>query len=52
MGKKSLIKIFFIAAVVLLIFVPPFARYQELRYKNAMLDRKKAELKNEIKRLS
>lgn len=43
----------FYAAVLLLtvIFLPPFVKYQELRYKNKKLEERLAELKDESKAL-
>ena len=51
MGKKSLKKYWLYIAVFLVIFVPPFARYQQLLAKNRALDRQMRELRAENKRL-
>lgn len=51
MEKRSLIKVFIIAGIVLFVFLPPFAKYQELRYKSMMLDNRIKAMKLEIKKL-
>jgi len=52
MGKKiSRIKIYLVAAVLVIIFLPSFAKYQELRYKNRKLEEKIGALSRENERL-
>lgn len=51
MAKKiGSVKLYIIIAVIGALFIPPFAKYQELRHKNSMLDKRIAELKRENKR--
>ncbi len=49
MNKKT--RILLIVAVLAIIFLPSFARYQELRYKNKRLEERIQFLKSENKRL-
>jgi cell division protein FtsB len=51
MAKKELATITLIVAGIVLIFLPSFAKYQELSSKNRLLDRKLQFAKEEIKRL-
>jgi cell division protein FtsB len=51
MAKSRLIKFVLIAGAALLVFLPPFAKYQELQYKNRMLEEEIKETKRETKRL-
>jgi cell division protein FtsB len=51
MAKKDVAKLVIIGTVVFFIFLPSFAKYQELSYKNRMLDEKVRSLKEETKRL-
>ena len=47
--KKA--KLLLIAAVFLIVFIPPFAKYQELQYKNRKLEERIIALQLENKRL-
>jgi cell division protein FtsB len=49
--KKDAVKLVVLIAVVTFIFLPPFAKYQELRAKNKRLEDEIARLKVETKRL-
>jgi cell division protein FtsB len=51
MEKKSLIKVSVFTAVLLAIFLPPFVKYQELRWKNKKLENQIKTLKEESKKL-
>ena len=51
MAKKGLAKTAFIIVIILAIFLPPFAKYQELRARNKSLERQLKTLKEEAKRL-
>lgn len=51
MAKISRGKIYIAIAVVGVLFLPPFAKYQALRYKSKKIDERIAELKAENKRL-
>ncbi len=51
MERKRLIRISVFVIILLAVFLPPFAKYQELRYKNEKLERQIKELKEETKRL-
>ena len=44
-------KLYIIAAVATVLFLPPFAKYQALRYKSAKIDEQIIRLKAENKRL-
>jgi cell division protein FtsB len=45
------VQFYIILGILLVIFLPPFAKYQELRYKNKRLAEKISALKDENKRL-
>ena len=45
------LKFYIILAVIAAIFLPPFAKYQELRYKNNNLGKEIKNLQEEIKKL-
>ena len=49
--KRSL-KFWAIVAIAVVIFLPPFAKYQELRYKNTKLEERLESLKLENERLT
>ena len=51
MAKKGIGKIILFVVIIMAIFLPPFAKYQELRYKNKNLERQLKELKEEAKKL-
>ena len=51
MAKKGIAKAALIFAVILAIFLPSFAKYQELRARNKSLERQIKTLKEETKRL-
>ena len=51
MAKKDLIRVSAIILILLVAFLPPFAKYQRLRYKNKDLKAKIKALKEESKRL-
>ena len=51
MAKKGIAKAAFIAAVILVIFLPSFAKYQELLARNRSLERQIRYLKDEAKKL-
>ena len=51
MGKRSVVKTAVFVIVFLAIFLPPFAKYQQIRYKSRSLDRQLTSLKEEVKRL-
>ena len=53
MGKKvGSFKFWIIAAITIVIFLPPFAKYQELKYKSKKLEEQIASLKNENEQLA
>lgn len=52
MGKVKSFKIYIVIAVLLVIFIPPFAKYQELRYKNKKLEETINNLREENKKLA
>lgn len=52
MAKIGSAKFYIILAILVIIFLPPFAKYQELRYKNRKLEEKIAALKEENKQLA
>jgi cell division protein FtsB len=52
MAKIGSHKLWLVIGVLAVIFLPPFAKYQELRYKNKKLEERIAELKEETKQLS
>ena len=45
-------KFYLIIGIVVIVFLPPFARYQELRYKNKKLEEQLESLKDENARLA
>ena len=49
---KRSFKFYFILGFIVIIFLPPFARYQELRYKNKKLEESIESLKLENERLT
>lgn len=49
--RKNRAKIIFITIIVAVVFLPPFAKYQELRYKNRKLEERIAELDRQNKEL-
>jgi len=49
--KVRSVSFYIILGILLVIFLPPFAKYQELRYKNKSLAQKISALKDENKRL-
>ncbi len=51
MAKIGSLKFYIIIGLLVAAFVPPFAKYQELRYKNGKLEEKIAALKEESRRL-
>jgi len=51
MAKIGSLKLYLIIGIALLIFVPPFAKYQELRYKNQKMAERINALKEENKKL-
>lgn len=51
MSKKSYTKLFIMLAIVAVIFLPPFIKYQQLCWKSRELDNKIKALKEETKRL-
>jgi cell division protein FtsB len=51
MAKKGIAKAAIFIAIGLVIFLPPFAKYQELRAKNKSLERQLKAVKEETKRL-
>ena len=51
MAKKGVAKVALFVALILVIFLPSFAKYQELRSRNNSLERQIRFLKEETKRL-
>ena len=49
---KRSVKFYLILGIIVVIFLPPFARYQELRYKNKKLEERLESLKCENARLT
>ena len=49
--KPSRRKLYILIGVVTVLFLPPFAKYQALRYKSNKIDQQIAQLKAENKRL-
>ena len=47
MAKIRSVKLYIIIAIILVMFIPPFAKYQELRYKNRKLEERINALKTE-----
>lgn len=52
MAKVGSFKLYVGIAVFLIIFLPPFAKYQELRYKNKKLESRIVELERQNKDLA
>ena len=53
MAKKiNRAKTYLVIGTLLAIFLPPFVKYQELRYKNKKMEERIASLKEENKRLA
>jgi len=52
MTKFGSLKFWIISGVLIIIFLPPFAKYQELRYKNKKLEERMVALDEETKRLT
>jgi len=52
MAKLGSARLWIAIGVLVVIFLPPFAKYQELRYKNRKLEERIIELKKETKQLS
>ena len=52
MAKIGSVKFWVIIVIVVAIFLPPFARYQELRYKNKKMEGRIKSLTEESKRLA
>jgi cell division protein FtsB len=51
MAQRHIGKILLIVVGIVIVFLPPFARYQELSYKSRLLDYKIKSAKAEIERL-
>lgn len=51
MAKIGSLKLYLIIGALVVVFLPPFAKYQELRYKNNKLEEKIASLKVENRKL-
>ncbi|MCX5666140.1 MAG: septum formation initiator family protein [Candidatus Omnitrophica bacterium] len=51
MAKKSGVKTGLFVAILLVAFLPPFIKYQQIQYKSRTLDRQLKSVKEEIKRL-
>lgn len=49
MAKKSVVKTAIFAAILLVAFLPPFIKYQQINYKRRSLDRQIRNAKKEIK---
>ncbi len=52
MAKTGSLKLYIIIAIVAVVFLPPFVKYQELRYRNRKLDAKIKALEAESRRLT
>jgi len=52
MAKVGSLKLWLILAAAVIIFLPPFAKYQELKYKNKKLEEKIIALKEESRCLA
>lgn len=52
MAKVGSVKLYILIAIFLVIFLPPFAKYQEMRYKNQKLIDRIAELERQNKELA
>jgi len=51
MAKRDLITLSLVIGAMFAVFLPPFAKYQELRYKNKALENKIRSLEQDTKRL-
>ncbi|MEI6863669.1 MAG: septum formation initiator family protein [Candidatus Omnitrophota bacterium] len=51
MAKKDRAKIYILIGIATILFLPPFAKYQALRYKSKKIDEQIVQLKAENKRL-
>ena len=51
MAKKGIVKLWLFIGIGVIVFLPPFAKYQELRYKNNKLEQDLKDVRAEIKRL-
>jgi cell division protein FtsB len=51
MAKKSVAKTAIFVAILLVAFLPPFIKYQQINYKSRALDRQLKSIKEEIGRL-
>ena len=51
MAKIGSVRFYIALVVLIIIFLPPFAKYQELRYKNNKLDKDLKDAKAEIGRM-
>lgn len=51
MGQKNGVKTAIFVAILLVAFLPPFIKYQQINYKSRALDRQLKSIKEEIKRL-
>ena len=49
---KRSFKFYFILGIIIAVFLPPFAKYQELKFKNQKLEEKLESLKLENERLT
>ena len=50
-SKQGRLKLYILVGIVTVLFLPPFAKYQALRYKSRKIDERIAQLKAENKRL-
>lgn len=51
MAKKNIVKTAIFAVILLVAFLPPFIKYQQINYKSMALDRQLKSIKEEIKAL-
>ena len=51
MNKKSIVRISIFTVILAAIFLPPFVKYQELRWRNMELENKIRTLRDEAKKL-
>jgi len=51
MAQFGKVKFWLFIGIAVVVFLPPFAKYQELRYKNNKLEQDLKDLRAEIKRL-
>jgi cell division protein FtsB len=51
MAKVGSLKLWLILGAAVIVFLPPFAKYQELKYKNKKLEEKIVALREESRRL-